>query len=141
MTLHDLPTLNALLNACSAAFLVLGYGFIRRRKVRAHQACMIGAFLTSAVFLVSYLIYHSQVGATKFAGTGWVRLIYFAILISHTVLAAAIVPMALVTLYHALKQQFVRHRTIARWTLPLWLYVSVTGVLIYLMLYHWFPNR
>ncbi len=141
MTLHDLPTLNALLNTCSAAFLILGYGFIRRRKVRAHQACMIGAFLASAAFLISYLIYHSQVGATKFAGTGWVRPVYFTILISHTVLAAAIVPMSLVTLYRALKQQFARHRAIARWTLPLWLYVSVTGVLIYLMLYHWFPNR
>jgi len=94
----------------------------------------------SALFLISYLIYHSQVGATKFSGTGWVRPVYFAILISHTILAAVIVPMAIITLYRALRKDFQRHRRIARWTLPLWLYVSVTGVLIYLMLYHWFPH-
>jgi uncharacterized membrane protein YozB (DUF420 family) len=102
---------------------------------------MLGAVIASAAFFVSYAIYHAHAGATKFAGTGWVRPVYFAILISHTVLAAVIVPMALVTLVRALRGDFARHRAIARWTLPLWLYVSVTGVLIYLMLYHWFPSR
>ncbi len=138
---HDLPTVNAILNATSACFLICGYAFIRKRKIVAHRNCMLGAMAASALFLVSYLLYHYQVGATKFTGTGWIRPVYFAILISHTVLAAAIVPMALVTLYRALRNDFQRHRKIARCTLPLWLYVSATGVLIYLMLYHWFPNR
>lgn len=102
---------------------------------------MLGAMAASVLFLVSYLIYHSQVGTTRFAGTGWVRPVYFTILISHTVLAAVIVPMAIVTLYRALLKDFQRHRAVARWLLPIWLYVSATGVLIYLMLYHWFPHR
>jgi len=136
----DLPTVNAILNAMSACFLICGYAFIRKRKIAAHRNCMLTAMTVSALFLISYLIYHSQVGATKFSGTGWVRPVYFAILISHTILAAVIVPMAIITLYRALRKDFQRHRRIARWTLPLWLYVSVTGVLIYLMLYHWFPH-
>lgn len=141
LDVRDLPTVNAILNAMSACFLICGYAFIRKRKIAAHRNCMLTAMTVSALFLISYLIYHSQVGATKFSGTGWVRPVYFAILISHTVLAAAIVPMATVTLYRALRKDFSRHRLIARWTLPIWLYVSVTGVLIYLMLYHWFSHR
>jgi uncharacterized membrane protein YozB (DUF420 family) len=141
LDIQNLPTLNALLNATSATLLIAGYIFIRRRNIAAHRACMLGAVIASAAFFVSYAIYHAHAGTTKFAGTGWVRPVYFAILISHTLLAAVIVPMVLVTLVRALRSDFTRHRAIARWTLPLWLYVSVTGVLIYLMLYHWFPSR
>ena len=136
-----LPTINALLNTTSAVLLTMGYIAIRRRQVQWHRACMIGAMVASALFLLCYLVYHAQVGATKFTGTGWVRPLYFAILISHTVLAAGIVPMALVTFFRALRNDFQRHRALARWTLPLWLYVSITGVVIYLMLYHLFPSR
>ncbi|MFA0732069.1 MAG: hypothetical protein RJAPGHWK_000403 [Candidatus Fervidibacter sp.] len=136
-----MPSLNALLNASSATLLVAGYLFLRRRNITAHRACMLGAVVASAAFFISYAIYHAHAGTTKFAGTGWVRPIYFAILISHTLLAAVIIPMVLLTLVRALRGDFARHRAIARWTFPLWLYVSVTGVLIYLMLYHWFPSR
>ncbi|MFA0737105.1 MAG: hypothetical protein LKKZDAJK_000184 [Candidatus Fervidibacter sp.] len=136
-----MPSLNALLNAASATLLVAGYLFLRRRNITAHRACMLGAVVASAAFFISYAIYHAHAGTTKFAGTGWVRPIYFAILISHTLLAAVIIPMVLLTLVRALRGDFARHRAIARWTFPLWLYVSVTGVLIYLMLYHWFPSR
>jgi len=125
----------------SGLLLICGYAFIRRRNIDAHKVCMLGAVFASALFLTSYGIYHAHAGATKFAGTGWVRPLYFAILISHSALAALIVPMVLVTLFRALKGDFQRHRAIARWTLPIWLYVSVTGVLIYLMLYHLFPSR
>ncbi|MCS7192321.1 MAG: DUF420 domain-containing protein [Armatimonadetes bacterium] len=141
LDVRDLPTINAILNGTSAFLLILGYAFILKRKVSAHRACMLAAMASSTLFLVSYLIYHAQVGATKFTGIGWVRYFYFAVLISHTVLAAVVVPMALITLYRALRNEFHRHRLIARWTLPIWLYVSATGVLIYLMLYHWFPHR
>ncbi|MFA0739918.1 DUF420 domain-containing protein [Fervidibacter sacchari] len=141
LTIHDLPTVNAILNATSGLLLICGYAFIRRRNIDAHKVCMLGAVFASALFLTSYGIYHAHAGATKFAGTGWVRPLYFAILISHSALAALIVPMVLVTLFRALKGDFQRHRAIARWTLPIWLYVSVTGVLIYLMLYHLFPSR
>ncbi len=141
VTMHDLPTVNAILNATSAVLLVCGYAFIRSGKVDAHKICMLGAFALSALFLLSYSVYHAHAGSTKFAGTGWVRPLYFTILISHSVLAALIVPMALVTLFRALKGDFKRHRAIACWTLPIWLYVSVTGVLIYLVLYHLFPSR
>ncbi|MCS3918378.1 DUF420 domain-containing protein [Fervidibacter sacchari] len=141
LTIHDLPTVNAILNVTSGLLLICGYAFIRRRNIDAHKVCMLGAVFASALFLTSYGIYHAHAGATKFAGTGWVRPLYFAILISHSALAALIVPMVLVTLFRALKGDFQRHRAIARWTLPIWLYVSVTGVLIYLMLYHLFPSR
>lgn len=141
LDVRDLPTINAILNGTSAFLLICGYAFILKRKVAAHRACMLAAMASSTLFLVSYLIYHAQVGATKFTGIGWVRYFYFAVLISHTVLAAVVVPMALITLYRALRNEFHRHRLIARWTLPIWLYVSATGVLIYLMLYHWFPHR
>jgi len=136
-----LPSVNAALNSICAVFLVAGYFFIRRNNVSAHRACMVAAFTTSALFLISYLTYHFNHGATGFKGTGWVRPLYFTILITHTILAALIVPFALVTLYRALRNDFARHKRIARWTLPMWLYVSVTGVAVYLMLYHLFPSR
>jgi putative membrane protein len=131
-----MPTLNALLNSLSALFLLCGYAFIRRGQVGKHKACMAAAFVSSTLFLVGYLTYHAQAGTTRFMGQGWVRPVYFAILISHTILAAVIVPLALTTLGFALKGTFQKHKRIARWTLPVWLYVSVTGVVIYLMLYH-----
>jgi len=130
-----LPALNAALNSASALLLVAGYLLIRRRRVAAHKACMLGAFLVSALFLTSYLTYHYQVGSVRFTGTGWVRPLYFVILISHLILAAAILPLALITIYRALRGSFEKHRRIARWTLPIWLYVSVTGVIVYWMLY------
>jgi putative membrane protein len=135
-----LPALNATLNALSALLLTGGFVCIRRRSVAAHKACMLTACGTSTLFLVSYLTYHARVGSVPFAGHGWVRPAYFAILLSHTVLAAAIVPLVLVTLTRALQGRFAKHVRIARWTLPLWLYVSVTGVVIYVMLYHLFPH-
>lgn len=138
-SLSDLPALNASLNGTSALLLAAGYLFIRRKRVGAHKLCMSLAFLASTLFLVSYLVYHYHHGATAFAGPRWARPIYFSILISHTMLAAAVVPLALITLRRAWKEQFARHMRIARWTLPIWLYVSVTGVLIYLMLYQIFP--
>jgi uncharacterized membrane protein YozB (DUF420 family) len=130
------PALNAALNATSAVFLSCGYAMIRRKRIAAHRACMILAFCSSTIFLVSYVIYHVRVGSVHFQGQGWIRLVYFTLLGTHTILAAAIVPLALITLTRALREQFDRHRRIARWTLPIWLYVSVTGVIIYVMLYH-----
>jgi uncharacterized membrane protein YozB (DUF420 family) len=135
LTLADLPALNAILNATSAVFLVTGYVMIRRGHEVAHKRCMLSALTTSALFLLSYVIYHANVGSRPFPGQGLVRVIYFAILITHVVLAAAILPLALMTATRGLRSQFDRHVRIARWTLPLWLYVSVTGVVIYLMLY------
>ena len=131
----DLPTLNAALNSLSAVFLFAGYLFIRSKNPNAHRVCMLVAFACSTLFLISYLIYHYQVGSVPFKGTGWIRPVYFTILLTHAVLAAAVVPLALVTLARALRARFDRHRRIARWTLPVWLYVSVTGVVIYWMLY------
>ena len=130
-----LPGVNATLNAISTLFLTLGWIFIRRRQISRHRACMLSAFVTSALFLTSYLVYHANAGSVPFQGQGAVRVVYFLILITHIVLAAAILPLALVTLSRALSQRFDRHRRIARWTLPIWLYVSVTGVVIYVMLY------
>ena len=130
-----LPALNATLNAISTIFLVVGWTFIKRKDMRRHRACMLAAFGTSALFLTSYLVYHANVGSVPFQGQGTTRIVYFAILITHIVLAALILPLALVTLSRALSRRFDRHRQIARWTLPIWLYVSVTGVVIYLMLY------
>jgi uncharacterized membrane protein YozB (DUF420 family) len=135
MSVHDLPAFNALLNATSAVLLVFGYRFIRRREIRAHRACMLAAFGVSIVFLVSYVVYHAQVGSVHFPGTGVIRGVYFAILLTHTILAALVPPLAIITLVRALREQFDRHRRLARWTLPIWLYVSVTGVVVYLMLY------
>jgi uncharacterized membrane protein YozB (DUF420 family) len=141
MSITILPTINALLNVTCFTLLVTGYVMIRQKKIGAHRACMAGAVATSILFLISYLIYHFNVGATSFKGTGWARPVYFAVLISHTVLAAAIVPFVVLTLRRALRGQFASHLKIARWTLPLWLYVSVTGVIVYLMLYHIYPSR
>jgi uncharacterized membrane protein YozB (DUF420 family) len=136
MSLGYLPTLNAMLNAASAVLLMAGYVCIRKKHVAAHMLLMGGACAVSALFLTSYLIYHAQVGSVRFAGTGWIRPVYFSILISHTVLAIAIVPLVLRTLFLAGRKRFSEHVGIARWTLPLWLYVSVTGVAVYWMLYH-----
>ena len=135
MTAAQLPTLNAALNTLSAVFLCAGYFFIRSHNRDAHQRCMMAAIACSTLFLVSYLTYHFQVGSVGFKGQGWIRPVYFAILITHTILAAAVVPLVLVTFICALRERFVAHRRIARWTFPIWLYVSITGVVIYLMLY------
>ena len=136
MTLAVLPHLNAALNASSAVLLVSGWVCILRRRVTAHRACMVAACAVSLAFLTSYLIYHAHVGSVRFQGQGWIRPVYFSILISHTILAVAIVPLVIRTLWLALTNRIDRHRAIARRTLPLWLYVSVTGVIVYLMLYH-----
>ena len=133
--------LNATLNGTSAVLLTCGYAAIRARKVAVHKAFMIAAFLTSTAFLVSYLAYHYRVGHVAFQGQGWIRPVYFTLLLTHTVLAAAIVPMIIVTLRRAWLEKFDKHRLIARWTLPLWLYVSVTGVVVYLMVYQIYPAR
>ncbi len=132
------PKINATLNGSSAVLLVAGRVLIARGKMAAHRAVMLTALVTSSLFLVSYLYYHYHVGSVHFRGTGWSRRVYFTILISHTILAAVIVPMVMVTLTRALRKQFDRHRAIARWTFPLWLYVSATGVVVYLMLYRIF---
>jgi putative membrane protein len=139
ISLSALPTVNALLNATSAALLAGGYLAIRHRRVRLHRACMAAAFLTSLLFLASYLTYHAYAGTTRFLGQGWIRPAYFVLLGTHTVLAALIPPLAVVTLTLALRGRFTRHARLARWTLPTWLYVSVTGVLIYIVLYHLYP--
>jgi putative membrane protein len=130
-----LPGFNALLNGCSAILLALGYLFVRSGRVGAHRACMVTAFGVSTLFLLSYVTYHYAFGSRAFTGTGWARWVYFPLLISHILLATAILPLALVALYRAWRGEFARHRAVARWTLPLWLYVSVTGVLVYWMLY------
>ena len=130
------PTLNATLNASAGVLLTLGYVFIRRRRIEAHKKCMLGAFACSIIFLISYVIYHLQVGSVRFQGQGWIRPVYFTLLGTHTVLAVTVVPLALVTLARSLKGNFQAHRRIARWTLPIWLYVSVTGVIVYFLLYH-----
>lgn len=135
-----LPHVNAFLNATSAILLIAGYRFIRALRVDAHRKCQVAAFLTSTVFLVSYLTYHYYHGDTRFLGQGIVRPFYFTVLISHVILAIVIVPLILITLYRAARGDFIRHKRIARWTLPLWLYVSVTGVIVYLMLYHFYPT-
>ncbi len=135
MTLRDLPALNATLNAISFIFLVTGYVLIRRGRRDAHRNCMVAALVTSALFLTSYVIYHFNVGSVPFQKTGWIRMVYFAVLIPHVILAAAIVPLVVITVSRALSRRYDKHRRIARWTLPLWLYVSITGVIVYLMLY------
>ncbi len=135
MQISDLPAVNATLNSLSAIWLACGYLFIRQKKISAHRFCMIAALITSALFLTSYLIYHYHAGSRPFEGQGTIRTVYFMILLSHTILAAAIVPLALITLFRALKQRFDKHKRIARWTLPIWFYVSITGVIIYWMLY------
>jgi uncharacterized membrane protein YozB (DUF420 family) len=135
LTISDLPALNATLNGLAAILLISGYLFIKRGNQRKHQWCMLGALATSALFLVSYVTYHLNTGSRPFPGQGPIRLVYFTILITHVVLAAVIVPLALITAFRGLRSQFDRHVRIARWTFPVWVYVSVTGVVIYLMLY------
>jgi uncharacterized membrane protein YozB (DUF420 family) len=138
--LAALPAVNALLNATSAVLLSAGFVQIRRGNVAAHRACMLAAFGVSTLFLFSYVVYHACAGSVAFQGHGLVRPVYFALLLTHIVLAAAIVPLALTTIHRAWTARFDRHRRIARWTLPIWLYVSVSGVVIYLMLYHLYPG-
>jgi uncharacterized membrane protein YozB (DUF420 family) len=135
ISVSELPSVNAALNSLSAVLLTTGYYFIKSRRIGAHRACMLSAFVCSTLFLISYLVYHYQVGSVPFKGQGWIRTVYFTILLTHTVLAAAVVPLALMTLSRALKGRFPAHRRIARWTFPVWLYVSVTGVVVYVMLY------
>jgi len=134
-----LPALNAVLNGASAVLLTGGWLAIRRRRIAVHRACMLGAFSVSVLFLVSYVVYHALAGSRPFTGQGWIRPVYFAVLISHVVLAAAVVPFVLTTLYRALGADFPRHVRLARVTLPVWLYVSVTGVVVYWILYRLFP--
>jgi uncharacterized membrane protein YozB (DUF420 family) len=129
------PPINAALNGASAVLITAGRLLIARGKISLHRACMIAAVVTSSFFLASYLYYHAHVRSVHFPGQGWVRPVYFAILISHTILAAAVVPLVLLSLSHALRERFDRHRRISRWTFPVWLYVSVTGVVVYVMLY------
>jgi putative membrane protein len=140
MKLTDLPLLNACLNSLSAVLLLLGYGFIKRQHPEAHRRCMIGALVCSTLFLASYLTYHFFAGRTVFRDPAWFRPYYLGLLLTHTVLAVVIVPMVLLTVWHAIRQRFEAHRRMARWTWPLWMYVSVTGVLIYLLLYRIFPQ-
>lgn len=137
---HDLPVVNAALNAVAATLLVIGHASIRRGLVSRHRRCMTSALVVSALFLVSYVVYHAEVGSVRFTEGGWPRLLYFAVLATHVPLAAAVVPLALLTLRRALRGEFERHVRIARWTYPIWLYVSVTGVMVYLMLYHLWPS-
>lgn len=134
--MNFLPTLNAVLNAASALLLVCGWLLIRRGRKAAHRRVMLSAFVTSTLFLVSYLVYHYQVGTVRFRGAGSIRAAYLGILATHTVLAAAVPPLAVITLARGLRGRFGPHRRIARWALPIWLYVSVTGVVVYAMLYH-----
>ena len=131
-----LATVNAILNGSAACFLVIGYTFIRGGNIKAHRACMVSAFVLSSIFLVTYLLHHAQVGSVHFQHEGWIRVIYFTVLVPHVALATLIVPLALLTIYRGWTARIALHRKIARWTLPLWLYVSVSGVAVYLMLYH-----
>ena len=135
MTVHDLPALNASLNAVATVLLIAGYFLIRARRIELHRLCMLAAVVVSGLFLASYLIYHFQVGSVRFTREGPVRTVYFTILITHVILAAAVPPLALITLARGLNARYAKHRAIARWTLPIWLYVSVTGVLVYVLLY------
>jgi uncharacterized membrane protein YozB (DUF420 family) len=137
VAISDLATLNATLNALSGLCLLCGYVFIRRGRIQQHKRCMLAAFFSSTLFLISYVVYHANAGSRPFTGVGPIRLVYFTILLTHVILAALILPLAIVTLRRGLTARFDQHKRIARWTLPLWLYVSVTGVIIYVMLYHW----
>jgi uncharacterized membrane protein YozB (DUF420 family) len=141
MSLSDLPALNAFLNSLSAVLLTAAFIFIRKKNIVAHRNCMIGAVCSSALFLVSYIVYHLHAGRTVFRDPAWFRPIYLTILLTHTVLAVVILPLIFVTLSRALRQRFDLHKRIARWTWPLWMYVSVTGVLIYFLLYRIFPQQ
>jgi uncharacterized membrane protein YozB (DUF420 family) len=135
LSVHDLPALNATLNAISAVLLVVAYRFIRRGERDKHKRTMLAAFSVSCVFLISYLVYHWNVGSVRYPGTGAMRVVYLSILVTHTILAAAVPVLAIVTLRRGLKARFDKHKKIAKWTLPIWLYVNVTGVVVYMMLY------
>lgn len=145
--IYFLPHLNAFLNTTSTLLLIAGLYFIRRLEISSHRKCMLAAFTTSTLFLVSYITYHSLLvyylgqGPTRFRGEGWVRPFYFIVLFTHTILAIVVAPLVLITLFRALRERFDQHRRIARWTYPIWLYVSVTGVIVYLMLYQFYPSR
>jgi uncharacterized membrane protein YozB (DUF420 family) len=134
-SVSDLPLVNASLNGIATVLLLVGYVCIRQRRIAAHRAAMVSAFATSVLFLISYLVYHAHAGSRPFPGQGPIRVVYFVILISHIILAATIPPLAGITLWRAYRRRFDRHMKIARWTLPLWLYVSVTGIVVYWMLY------
>lgn len=141
MSLSDLPPVNASLNALAAILLSAGFYFIRTGNKKAHRNCMLAAFMTSALFLISYLVYHFNAGRTVFKEPAWFRTIYLTLLATHTLLAVVILPLIVATLYLALKQRFDSHKKLARWTWPIWMYVSVTGVIIYFLLYQIFPQR
>ena len=138
IALESRPLFHACLNASAALLLTVGYAFIRRRNIAAHASCMLAAVAVSTVFLVSYVDYHLHVGSVRFAGEGWSRPLYFTILLTHTALAPFVVVLVAIVLWRAVRRDFLRHRALARWTLPIWIYVSLTGVLVYLMLYVWF---
>ena len=135
MTIHDLPAVNASLNALSGVLLVIGFTLIHNKRIEAHRKVMIAAFATSSLFLICYVVYHAQVGSVPFTRQGFVRPLYFTILITHVTLAFAVVPLAIITLSNGLRGRYPQHRRIAKWTLPIWFYVSVTGVLVYVLLY------
>ena len=135
ISVHDLPAVNATLNALSGLLLLTGYVLIRRRRIEQHRKVMLAAFATSSLFLICYVVYHAQVGSVRFARQGFVRPLYYTILVTHVTLAAAVLPLALITLTRGLKGRFTEHRRIARWTFPIWMYVSVTGVIVYVLLY------
>jgi putative membrane protein len=135
MTVHDLPAVNATLNALSGVLLLIAFALIKAKKIRQHRRVMLAAFTTSSLFLICYIVYHAQVGSVRFTRQGFVRPLYFTILITHVTLAAAVLPLAIVTLSRGLAARYPQHRKIARWTFPIWLYVSVTGVLVYVLLY------
>jgi len=136
VSIHDLPALNATLNGTAAVLLIIAYILIRQRKIAAHRAVMITAFCVSIAFLISYVVYHAHIGSKHYEGTGWLRPLYYSILLTHTLLAITVPVLAIITLRRGLRMDVVRHRKIARWTLPIWLYVSITGVVVYVMLYH-----
>lgn len=136
---RSLPGAIASLNALAAVFLIVGFAFIRAKKIKQHRFCMIAALVCSSLFLCLYLYFHSVAGVIRFGGQGWIRPVYFTLLITHTILATIIVPLVLITLFRALSKRFDRHRVIARWTLPIWVYVSVTGVIVYWLLYVAYP--
>jgi uncharacterized membrane protein YozB (DUF420 family) len=141
VTFSDLPAVNASLNGLSAVLLMFGFLFIRKKNVPAHRRCMLAAVMTSTLFLVCYVVYHANAGRTVFRDPAWFRPYYLGLLLTHTVLAVVIVPMVIVTLSRALRERFDKHKRIARWTWPLWMYVSVTGVVIYLLLYQVYPQK
>lgn len=141
MSIQDLPAINACLNSASTVLLLAGYVLIKRGRQAAHRNCMISALITSTLFLICYLVYHAHAGATSFRNPGWFRPIYLSILLTHTLLAAAVPPLVIVTVVPAARQRWDRHKRIARWTWPVWMYVSVTGVVIYLLLYQIFPQK